>query len=117
MHILSHGSEANLYLGSGDLKPASMATAYAADLAAIKASLAPGADILIYGCDFAKGSDGDQAAHDLARLTGADVAASTDKTGAADRGGNWVLEDRIGEVSAHSIYAPEWGGELAVTIT
>ncbi len=117
VHILSHGSEGNLYLGSADLNSASMSSTYAADLGVIKAALAPGADILIYGCDFAKGADGDAAAHDLARLTGADVAASTDKTGAATHGGNWVLEDRVGDISTHTIYAPDWGGELAVTIT
>ena len=53
----------------------------------------------------------------LAVLTGADVAASTDLTGAASRGGDWSLEHRTGEIAATT--APsfaarsEWQGLMA----
>ena len=112
VHILSHGSEANLYLGTADLNSASMTTTYASDLAIIKASLAPNANILVYGCDFALGTDGDAAAHKLAELTGASVAASTDLTGSAARGGDWVLEDRIGAITVKTIEATDFDGVL-----
>ena len=56
--------------------------------------LAAGADLLLYGCDVAADALGQQMTGTLAALTGADVAASTDLTGAASRGGNWVLEYR-----------------------
>ncbi len=36
-------------------------------------------------------------------MTGADVAASIDKTGAVDLGGNWVLEAKTGTIDARSI--------------
>ncbi len=37
---------------------------------------------------------------EIARSTGADVAASSDLTGAAKLGGNWVLEKHIGSIEA-----------------
>ena len=100
VHILSHGSEANLYVGTSDLNVESMQTTYAADLATIKRSLATGADLLVYGCNFAKGADGAAAAETLSRLTGADVAASTNLTGDAAQGGDWNLELHTGNITS-----------------
>jgi Domain of unknown function (DUF4347)/Putative Ig domain/Bacterial Ig domain len=117
VQILSHGSEANLYLGTADLDLESMTTTYAADLAIIKDSLGPNGQILIYGCDFAKGVDGDAAAHKLAELTGASVAASTDLTGASELGGNWVLEDQIGTITVSAINVKGYDGVLAKSNT
>ena len=56
------------------------------------AALRPGGDILLYGCDVAKGAEGLQFVDNLAQITGADVAASTNATGAAALGGDWTLE-------------------------
>ena len=125
IHILSHGTEGNLSLGTADLNLQSMQTTYAADLAAIKGALAPDADILVYGCDFAKGTDGVAVASELSRLTGADVAASTDQTGAARFGGNWVLESRTGGIETTAIdgagydhlLAPPVDGNETATVT
>ncbi len=100
VQILSHGSEGNLYLGSGVLNRASMRTTHAAELKTIKAALASTADILIYGCDFAAGPDGNLAVQELAKRTGADVAASTDATGATALGGDWTLETTVGQIEA-----------------
>ena len=41
----------------------------------------PDADLLIYGCNFGQGEAGQEAMETLAELTGADIAASTDRTG------------------------------------
>lgn len=112
VHILSHGSQANLYLGTAALNVGSMTTTYTADLATIKAALAPNADLLIYGCDFAKGEEGKAAAAMLAELTGADVAASDDLTGTVALSGDWVLEDQTGEINVPAIDAVEWQGTL-----
>ena len=89
-----------------------MTAAYAADLAVIKGALAPNADILVYGCDFALGADGDRAAHALAQLTGANVAAATHFVG-ADAGASWALNDQIGSVHTQSIALSGWGYDLA----
>ena len=103
VYIFSHGSDAHLSLGTADLDSVSMQGKYAADLATIKTSLGANSNILVYGCDFAQYADGDSAARLLASLTGAAVAASTDLTGGTAFGGDFVLEDQIGIVSAPNV--------------
>jgi hypothetical protein len=116
VHLLSHGEPGALHLGADRIAPASLA-AFAADFRAWGAALAPGADLLLYGCDLA-GAGGAALASGIAALTGADVAASTDRTGAAAQGGDWELEYRTGAVEARTAAAPAWGGVLAaVTVT
>ena len=85
LHIISHGSSGELQLGSGTLNLQSMTGAYADELRAIGASLSADADMLVYGCDFASGNTGRMATQILSALTGADVAASDDLTGAVSR--------------------------------
>jgi len=70
-------------------------------------------DILLYGCDVAQGEIGQAFIEQLAQLTGADVAASTDLTGAAALGGDWVLEAQAGVVEAASEPLDYNGGLLA----
>ncbi len=121
IHIISHGSEANLFIGTSDLNVDSMRSTYAADLAVIRSALALHADLLVYGCDFAKGADGDLAARTLSDLTGADVAASTNKTGAVARGADWTLEEQIGDVNTavivDKVAQADWDSTLTVSIT
>ncbi|MBK7001377.1 MAG: DUF4347 domain-containing protein [Rhodoferax sp.] len=91
LHIVSHGSAGTLNLGSLQLSTQNLPD-YSATLSAIGSTLNPGADILLYGCDVAQGSAGAALIEALAQATQADIAASTDRTGAAALGGNWVLE-------------------------
>jgi hypothetical protein len=101
IHILSHGSEGMLHLGAVTLTDASLTSELAqAELAEIGHALNAGGDLLLYGCDVAAGSDGTQFVADLAVATGADVAASTDATGASSRGGDWILESSTGSIEA-----------------
>ena len=53
---------------------------------------------LLYGCDLAGGEAGRTLLEGIGRLTGADVAASTDDTGHAVLGGDWELEYTRGEI-------------------
>ena len=55
--IISHGGEGAIRLGSTIVDSAVVSQAHAA-LATIGAALAPGGDILLYGCDTGEGSDG-----------------------------------------------------------
>jgi len=57
-------------------------------------------DILFYGCDLAATAQGQSLMQAVARLTGADVAASEDPTGAAAKGGDWDLEFNTGAIEA-----------------
>ncbi|WP_177224681.1 tandem-95 repeat protein [Variovorax sp. 770b2] len=102
IHILSHGDPGELRLGNAVYDNAGL-SARSADLAAIGRALGAEGDILLYGCDTAQGVVGAQFAHSLSRLTGADVAASVDLTGAARLGGNWNLEYRTGHIESRVV--------------
>ena len=118
VHIVSHGSSGALLLGSGTLDAASLAGAHSAPLATIAAALSADADLMLYGCDVASGEQGQAFISQLAAATGADVAASTDLTGAASTGADWVLEAHVGNVDAQALDAAGWSGTLdAVTLT
>ena len=96
VEIVAHGNDAELLLGSTDLTSANI-DAQARTLSAIGANLKQGADILVYACDTAADARGVAFVDTLARLTGHDVAASSNVTGA---GGDWTLEVRTGDISA-----------------
>jgi VCBS repeat-containing protein len=98
IHLLSHGGAGQIQIGSTILDSANLRE-NAAALAAISSSLSANGDILLYGCNVAEGS-GKLFVDALARLTGADVAASTDLTGEVAQGGNWVLEYHTGVIDA-----------------
>ncbi|MBR9971090.1 DUF4347 domain-containing protein [Magnetospirillum sulfuroxidans] len=99
IHILSHGVAGEIDAGSGVITSATLA-ANANEVAAWADHLAAGADILIWGCDVGAGEAGQALLADLHNLTGADVAASTDATGAAAQGGDWVLENHTGSIES-----------------
>ncbi len=113
VHIVSHGSAGQIELGSSTLNADTMATVYRAALESIGSHLSADADILVYGCNFAAGSQGVVAVDLLSTITGADVAGSEDNTGSAQRGGDWDLEKQLGSIEAGLIDAPEWDGILA----
>ena len=98
VHIISHGNQAELQLGTGHLTLDSMNGKYTDEFAIIKRALTEDADFLIYGCNFGQGDGGQNAASHLAGLTGADIAASNDLTGRADLGGDWDLELTTGTI-------------------
>ena len=108
IHIVSHGAEGVLYLGTTRIDEATIQGDLAGSLGAIGRSLNPGGDILLYGCDFAEGADGARALAAFAQATHADVAASTNLTGYAGRGGDWVLEAHDGAIQAHSLSSDDW---------
>lgn len=98
VHLISHGTEGRLDLGTARLTVNSMTGEHAEDLAVIAQALSTNADLLIYGCNFGQGDQGAEAALKLAQLTGADVAASTDDTGHSSLGGDWDLEFSMGPI-------------------
>ena len=114
IHIISHGRSGTLDLGSAKLTEVSMASGHADEMAIIRGALAENADILIYGCDFGAGTRGRDALQAFADVTGADVAASEDLTGAADLGGDWILEDQVGSIEARVLAGMEWSHTLSV---
>ena len=113
IHIVSHGSEGVLNLGTTRIDAAAIDGRLASTLGAIGRSLTADGDILLYGCDFAEGTDGAHALQRFAAATGADVAASTDATGIASRGGDWDLEARAGLIEAAGLDGGGWDHLLA----
>jgi len=125
IHILSHAEPARLALGDGWLTREGLETR-ADDLARLGQALAAGGDLLLYGCELAKGDAGQDFVARMAQLTGADVAASRSLTGAADLGGDWELAVRHGQIEARALQiqaypgvlvAPTVGGLTGLTLT
>ncbi|WP_392530961.1 Calx-beta domain-containing protein [Nostoc sp. C117] len=105
VHIVSHGGEGSLQLGSTYLSLTNL-NSYANQLRKWANVLTDKADILLYGCDVASG-EGTKFVQQISRITGADVAASTDKTGSAALGGDWDLEVKTGKIEASLAFKPE----------
>jgi len=97
VHIFSHGDSGRIQLGKGELSIDNIQK-YQKYLKAWASHMTNAADIMIYGCDVAEGQKGADFVRMLSELTRADVAASTDLTGAADKGGDWVLEKVVGRI-------------------
>ena len=116
VHVLAHGADGVMQLGNTRLDAQTL-LARADLIAAWGNVLTADADLLFYGCDFAQTSLGQQLVRDLALLTGADVAASANLTGAALSGGDWALEYNAGIIEARVVLSTEgqaqWNGMLA----
>ncbi|WP_445240499.1 DUF4347 domain-containing protein [Microcoleus vaginatus] len=115
VHIISHGSSGSLQLGNTALASDNLEQ-YKSQLKKWQTSLAPQADIMLYGCDVADGT-GANFVDRFSQLTGADVAASTNTTG---RGGDWNLEFASGQIESPSALQPEamasYQGDLATIV-
>ena len=118
VHVVSHGTERGLQLGGTWLDGEQLARD-ADDVARWRDALSADADLLLYGCNLAGSSEGKALVEQLGALTGADVAASTDATGAALHGGDWDLEHRVGPVETAAAFSAQaqaaWGGLLEGT--
>ncbi|APW36294.1 hypothetical protein RD110_02935 [Rhodoferax koreense] len=121
VHVVAHGSEGRVVLGDTTLDQQALLQR-AGEIAGWGEHLSGGADLLLYGCDVAQGADGQALVQGLAQLTGADVAASVDRTGQASLGGNWTLEMQTGHIEAQLAFdlqtQARWQGVLATyTVT
>jgi hypothetical protein len=116
LHILSHGTAGAVQLGSTWLDAQTL-PAHRSAVAGWQSALAEDADLLLYGCDLAADENGAKFISSLAALTGADVAASEDPTGASHLGGDWDLEARVGTIEtvtvASGLAQQAWNGLLA----
>ena len=116
VHVISHGAEGTVYLGTGTLSGDTL-DSYGEALATIGDALSADGDLLLYGCDIGADGAGTDFIERLAEATGADVAASDDATGAAEFNGDWDLEVRTGSVESAVILSEEarsgYGGKLA----
>ncbi|MFT7044458.1 MAG: hypothetical protein ACJAW7_003230, partial [Candidatus Azotimanducaceae bacterium] len=104
VHLVSHGSSTAMQIGS-TLLGANNLVSYQEAIEGWADSLNDDADLLIYGCNLADSTQGRGLLGNLALLTGADVAASTDLTGQASLGGDWDLEFNAGEIETAVVFS------------
>ncbi|WP_020680921.1 DUF4347 domain-containing protein [Marinobacterium rhizophilum] len=111
IHILSHGDSGQVKLGNDWLDSADIST-HSYLLSAIGQSLSEDGDILLYGCNVGSDGVGFEFIQSLAGATGADIAASSNLTGTADRGGDWELEVTQGSIETPSFDLSNYSGLL-----
>jgi parallel beta-helix repeat protein len=99
LHIVSHGRDGEFELGNQTISQATLRT-NAQAFAQWASAFSSDGDLLIYGCNFAQSAKGQELAQSLAALTGADVAANPQATGAQALGGDWVLDFATGSIEA-----------------
>ncbi len=116
LHIVSHGADGVLFLGTTRIDAAGVRGALSAALADIGARLSQAGDLLLYGCDIGAGASGQALLDALFTATGSDVAASMDDTGFIMRGGDWTLENRLGVIDNATLVASSWEGLLAPAV-
>ncbi|MCE5983706.1 DUF4347 domain-containing protein [Pseudomonas sp. LF19] len=102
IHLLSHGASGTVQLGNVWLDSSNLAE-HSAALQGIGSALKADGDLMLYGCRVGKDSAGQAFVDQLAALTGADIAASVDDTGAQALGGNWTLERSSGVLQSASL--------------
>ena len=99
IRIISHGNEGYFVL-NGEVIDNDFVSENADTIALWSDALADDGDIMIYGCNLAATSEGQELVQQIADITGADVAASDDSTGIS---GDWDLEYSIGTVEAAAV--------------
>jgi hypothetical protein len=121
VHFITHGADGQIALGNTFLN----STTLEQNTDAISAwgnALTETGDMLFYGCNTAAGSDGQSLLDRIAKLSGADVAASDDGTGQESLGGDWQLEVNDGQIETalapSATFQQHWNGLLNIyTVT
>ncbi|VAW58144.1 hypothetical protein MNBD_GAMMA11-855, partial [hydrothermal vent metagenome] len=106
IHIISHGQSGELILGSSSLNSNSLLK-YKTEMRTIRNALSQDADILLYGCNVAQDARGEAFITSLALASGADVLASSDLTGSAIQGGDWILENSTGKIETAMVLSEQ----------
>jgi VCBS repeat-containing protein len=109
IHILAHGSDSNINIGSSSINKDNLSFFYK-QLEGIGSYLSEDGDILLYGCNIASSEDGKDLINDISTITKADIAASDDITGID---GDWQLEHSVGSIETASFVFDEYSSNLA----
>ena len=100
IHIISHGASDEITLGSDKLNNQTIGQ-YQQQLEQLGEKLTTDGDILLYGCNVT--SQDTTLIARLADYTHADVAASNDETGSAEKAADWTLESHTGVIETRSL--------------
>ena len=116
LHLMSHASTGAIQFGHGVLNAATLPT-YASKLQTWADALSEDADLFLYGCNLAQDPVGQALVAQIHHLTQADIAASTDITGAS---GNWNLEYQLGTIAPNQAFIapdqPVYDHDLGIVI-
>jgi uncharacterized delta-60 repeat protein len=112
LHLLSHGSDGELQIGSTRIDGANL-NEWESHWQSWSQYFIAGGDLLIYGCDLAASESGRAFVDELAIWTRLDIAASVDTTGWGHPDRNWVLEYQAGVVTAQALFAASNDDEWA----
>ena len=119
IHIVSHGSDAQVRLGSMTLSLDTL-DSYRSAIGSWQDSMSSDADLLFYGCNLAATAEGQELMNQIGAEWDVDVAASDDLTGHSDLGGDWDLEYQSGEIETQAAFSTDlqenWYGVLAVAV-
>ena len=117
VHIVSHGMAGELVLGSQRVDTAHLEL-NKRQISGWSRSLSRGADIFVYGCEAGRGIRGESFVRRLAFLSGADVAASIDRTGNGGQA-DWEFELHVGSIESTVVFSSltqqKYCGTLALT--
>ncbi|NNJ97675.1 MAG: DUF4347 domain-containing protein [Gammaproteobacteria bacterium] len=115
VHIVSHGDNGRLLLGSTQFDSTTLRE-HAQTINQWTNRFSDNGDLLIYGCKLAETAEGRSLATMLGHLTGTDVAASDDLTGHQILGGDWELEYHAGDIETPVAFSDDvqqtWQGTL-----
>jgi hypothetical protein len=143
VHIVSHGAPGCLYLGNAQLSLDTLEgytnplKEWFGKIQNPKSKIQDSPHhpttsqptLYLYGCNVAAGDAGAEFLAKLHALTGAAIAASTEKVGSADLGGNWSLDTSIAvpllelafaksaTLSYPGVFAPPTGANNTITLT
>ena len=103
LHVITHGAPGQLMFAAGNVDLDVLSRSDAA-LARLSNALPDNADVRLYACNLAQGDEGAAFTNAFADALGVNLAASTTLTGAADAGGDWVLEWSQGELAMSTVH-------------
>ncbi|MFM7561565.1 MAG: choice-of-anchor C family protein, partial [Planctomycetota bacterium] len=115
LHLFTHGRSGEIQLGNFWLGQSTLEQA-ASSLQLWKVGLSDEADLLVYGCRVAADDVAQSWLVNLAGLLQVDLAASTDLTGSAVRGGDWDLEFTLGQLETKSGFSSGTGADLDILL-
>ncbi|MFK8067883.1 MAG: DUF4347 domain-containing protein, partial [Gammaproteobacteria bacterium] len=118
VHFITHGTDGEIKLGNTSLHTENL-NSFESRLIKLGEHLGETSDLLFYGCDVASSDEGRTLLDQISSWTKADVAASNDLTGHSILGGDWELEQVVGDVSTNIIISKHtqasWQGTLDIS--
>ena len=106
LNIISHGESGILRFGNKIISVENLEkeSAYWNSLGK---QLSQNGDIQLFGCNIAEGEKGKAFIGKLAEITGADIAASINRTGNPELSGDWILEGVVGDIESQLPFIKE----------